>query len=234
VSEHYFNTAGLKPWGGLKPPATGSRPDVRILGVPIDRGSLYRPGAAKAPAELRKLSAIFAPVTEYAELFDTVTVLDDGDVKLVDGDMGMNVDAVAAAIEKTPAGTVPIVLGGDHTTASPTLVAQQRRFNGRLSILYIDAHPDLNDSSRNTRWSNGCALRRGLELGEIDPRKVTLLGCRDYDWEEVEYIRKMGVTLINAATAHRWTGNQLADEIGSRIGEDALHISLDILSLIHI
>jgi agmatinase len=231
VSEHFFNTAGLQPWGGLKRPAPGTQPDVRILGVPIDRGSLYRPGAAKAPAELRKLSAIFAPVSEHAELFDTVTVQDDGDVKLVDGDMGANVDAVASEIEKTPAGTLPIVLGGDHTTASPTLVAQQRRFNGRLSILYIDAHPDLNDSSRHTRWSNGCALRRGLELGEIDPRKVTLLGCRDYDWEEVEYIRKMGVTLINAATAHRWTGNQLADEIGSRIGSDALHISLDIDSL---
>ena len=231
MSEHFFNTAGLEPWGGLKRPAPGIRPDVRILGVPMDRGSLYRPGAAKAPAELRKLSAIFAPVSEHAELFDTVTVLDDGDVKLADGDMGVNVDAIAASIEKTPAGTLPIVLGGDHTTASPTLVAQQRRFNGHLSILYIDAHPDLNDSSRNTRWSNGCALRRGLELADIDPRKVTLLGCRDYDWEEVEYIRKMGVTLINAATAHRWTGNQLADEIGSRIGSDALHISLDIDSL---
>ena len=231
MSEHEFNVAGLKPWGGLKPPAQGSRPDIRILGVPMDRGSVYRPGAAKAPAELRKLSAIFAPVSERAELFDTVTVQDDGDLRLVDGDMGANVDAVAAEIEQTPAGTLPIVLGGDHTTASPTLIAQQRRLNGQMSILYIDAHPDLNDSSRHSRWSNGCALRRGLELGQIDPRKVTLLGCRDYDWEEVEFIRKMGITLIPAATAHRWTGSQLADEIGSRIGGDALHISLDIDSL---
>jgi len=231
MSEHHFNISGLSPWAGLKPPTSGASPDVRILGVPIDRGSLYRPGAAKAPAVLRQLSAIFAPVSEQAELFDSVTVLDDGDLSLVDGDMGANVDAVAAEIEKTPAATLPIVLGGDHTTASPTLIAQQRRLNGRLSILYIDAHPDLNDSSRHTRWSNGCALRRGLELGDIDPRKVTLLGCRDYDWEEVEYIRKMGVTLVPAATAHRWTGSQLADEIGSRLGSDALHISLDIDSL---
>ena len=231
MSEHHFNTEGLSAWAGLKTPAAGERPDVRILGVPIDRGSLYRPGAAKAPAVLRQLSAIFAPVSEYAELFDSVTVQDDGELSLVDGDMGANVDAVAAEIGKTPAATVPVVLGGDHTVVSPTLVAQQRRLNGRLSILYIDAHPDLNDSSRQTRWSNGCALRRGLELGDIDPRKVTLLGCRDYDWEEVEYIRKMGVTLVPAATAHRWTGSQLADEIGSRIGSDALHISLDIDSL---
>jgi arginase family enzyme len=231
VSEHFFNTAGLEPWGGLKRPAPGIRPDVRILGVPMDRGSLYRPGAAKAPAELRKLSAIFAPVSEHAELFDTVTIQDDGDLTLVDGDMGANVDAVAAEIEKTPAGTLPVVLGGDHTTVSPTLIAQQRRLNGRLSILYIDAHPDLNDSSRHTRWSNGCALRRGLELGQIDPRKVMLLGCRDYDWEGVESVRKTVATLLTPATAHRWTGTQLADEIGSRIGSDALHISLDIDSL---
>jgi len=231
VSQHEFNTAGLSPWAGLKPPPSGSSPDVRILGVPIDRGSLYRPGAAKAPAQLRKLSAIFAPISEHAELFDSVTIQDDGDLPLVDGDMGANVYAVAAEIATRAVGTLPIVLGGDHTTASPTLVAQQRRLNGRLSILYIDAHPDLNDSSRHSRWSNGCALRRGLELGEIDPRKVTLLGCRDYDWEEVEYIQKMGVTLVPAATAHRWTGSQLADEIGSRIGSDALHISLDIDSL---
>jgi len=231
MSEHEFNTAGLSAWAGLKPPAAGARPDVRIVGVPLDRGSLYRPGAAKAPAQLRRLSAIFAPVTEHAELFDSVTLQDDGDVALVDGDMGANVESVAAEIGRTPKGTLPIVLGGDHTTVSPTLIAQQRRLNGRMSILYIDAHPDLNDISRTMRWSNGCALRRGLELGEIDPRKVTLLGCRDYDWEEVEFIRKMGVTLITAATAHRWTGTQLADEVGSRIGSDALHISLDIDSL---
>src|SRR5256714_4681223 len=231
MSEHEFNPSGLSVWPGYKPPAAGSRPDVRILGVPLDRGSLYRPGAAKAPAQLRRLSAIFARVSEQAELFDSVTLQDDGDVPLVDGDMGANVEAVAAEIGRTPAGTLPIVLGGDHTTVSPTLIAQQRRHNGRLSILYIDAHPDLNDVSRHTRWSNGCALRRGLELGEIDPRKVTLLGCRDYDWEEVEFIRRTGITLIPAATAHRWTGNQLADEIGSRIGSDALHISLDIDSL---
>ena len=231
MSEHEFNTKGLARWAGLKPPEAGAAPDVRVLGVPMDRGSLYRPGAARAPDELRKISAIFAPVTEQAELFDSVTLQDDGNVRLVDGDMGANVDAIAAEIEKTPAESTPIVLGGDHTTVSPTLIAQQRRLNGQLSILYIDAHPDLNDVSRHTRWSNGCALRRSLELGAIDPRKVTLLGCRDYDWEEIEYIRKMGVTLVPAATAHRWTGNQLADEIGSRIGSDALHISLDIDSL---
>jgi agmatinase len=231
MSGHDFNTTGLEPWGGLKPPAPGRQPDVRILGIPIDAGSFYRPGAAKAPAHLRKLSAILPPVTERAERFDQVTVQDDGDLSLNDGDMGANVEMVAEEILRTPRGTLPIVLGGDHTTVSPTLIAQQRRHNGRLSILYIDAHPDLNDVSRHSRWSNGCALRRGLEMGEIDPRKVTLLGCRDYDWEEVEYIKKMGITLVTSADAHRLKEDWLHDRIQSVIGSDALHISLDIDSL---
>jgi agmatinase len=226
-----FNTAGLRPWGGLKAPSAGQASDFRILGVPMEAGSLYRPGQALAPAHLRRLSAILPPVSERAELFDDVTVDDAGDLTLEPGDMGVNLDMVVAAIEKTPTGTLPIVLGGDHTTVSPTLVAQQRRHNGRLSILYIDAHPDLNDVSRQTRWSNGCALRRGLEIGEIDPKKVTLLGCRDYDWEEVEYIKRMGITLVAAADAHRIADSGLRERIEERIGSDALHISLDIDSL---
>ena len=226
-----FNAEGLSPWAGLKPPGAGLAPDVRIMGVPLDKGSFYRPGAAQAPAELRRLSAIFAPITERAERVEQLTVEDGGDLSLVAGDMGANVEALAASIEGTPAGTVPVVLGGDHTTVAPTLIAQQRRHNGRLAVLYIDAHPDLNDVSRHSRWSNGCALRRGLEMAEIDPRKVILLGCRDFDWEEVEFVRKTGITLIPSAEAARLEPERLREIVEKRAGADALHISLDIDSL---
>ena len=226
-----FNAEGLSPWAGLRPPAEGTPAHVRILGVPFDRGSFYRPGAAEAPSTLRRLSAIFAPVSERAENFGGLRVEDAGDAPIVAGDMGENVEAIAALIARTPQKTVPIVLGGDHTTVSPTLIAQQRRQAGRLNVLYIDAHPDLNDVSRHSRWSNGCALRRGLELAEIDPRRVVLLGCRDYDWEEVDYIRQMGITLIPSAEAHRMEPARLRERIEDVTGGGPLHISLDIDSL---
>lgn len=226
-----FNTQGLKPWAGLPAPKPGFAPDVRIFGVPFDRGSFYRKGAAEAPATLRELSSIFAPVTERAELFDHVTIEDAGDLPIVDGDMSANLQALSATIAKTPAGTVPIVLGGDHTTVAPTLVAQQQRLDGRVAVLYIDAHPDLNDTSRQSRWSNGCALRRALELAELNPRRVILLGCRDYDWEEVEYIRRMGVTLIPGVEAHRLAPAELRDRVQEVAGDGRLHISLDIDAL---
>jgi guanidinobutyrase / D-arginase len=201
------------------------------MGVPLDRGSFYRKGAALAPATLRELSAIFAPVTERAELFSDVTLEDAGDLPIVEGDMGANLETLSAAIAKTPGATVPIVLGGDHTTVAPTLVAQQQRLNGRVAVLYIDAHPDLNDTSRHSRWSNGCALRRALELAEIDPRRIILVGCRDYDWEEVEYIRKMGVSLIPGVEAHRLTPEALRHRVQEVARDARLHISLDIDAL---
>lgn len=223
-----FNTQGLTPWAGLRAPAAGAPADVRLIGVPLDRGSFYRPGAALAPQTLRHLSAVFAPVTERAERFLELTLEDQGDLVLADGDMGANVDVVARAIATTPAGTVPIVLGGDHTTVAPTLLAQQRRYEGRLAVLYIDAHPDLNDTSRHSRWSNGCALRRGLELAELDPRKVVLIGQRDYDWEEVEFIQRMGVTLIPGVEANRLDPRRFRERLEQVVGDDALHVSLDI------
>lgn len=226
-----FNTEGLKPWAGLEPPGPGAVADVRVMGVPIDRGSLYRPGAAQAPAVLRRLSAVFAPVTERAERFAGLTVDDRGELPVNQGDMGANVAALADAIASTPAGTVPVVLGGDHTTVAPTLVAQQRRLNGRLAVLYIDAHPDLNETSRDSRWSNGCALRRGLELAEIDPRKVVLIGQRDYDWEEVEFIRRAGITLIPSVEANRLDPARFRERLEAVVGGDALHVSLDIDAL---
>jgi agmatinase len=223
-----FNLEGLRPWGGLQPPSPGSPADVRILGVPFDRGSVYRPGAAQAPGAMRRLSAIFPSVTERAERFDGLTLEDRGELPTVEGDMGENFTGLSEAIAATPRQTVPIVLGGDHTTVVPTLIAQQRRFDGRLAVLYIDAHPDLNDVSRHSRWSNGCALRRGLELAEIDPRKVVLVGQRDYDWEEVDFIKQTGVTLITGAEANRLDPARLRERLLAVAGDDAVHVSLDI------
>jgi guanidinobutyrase / D-arginase len=226
-----FNTAGLKPWAGLPAPAAGSAADVRVMGVPLDRGSFYRRGAARAPGALRHLSAVFAPVTERAERFAELTLEDRGELPVVEGDMGANVDALAQEIASTGAATVPIVIGGDHTTVVPTLVAQQRRLDGRLAVLYIDAHPDLNETSRHSRWSNGCALRRALELAEIDPRKVMLIGQRDYDWEEVEFIQRNGVTLVPCADFSRLEPARVRDLLETVAGGDAVHISLDIDAL---
>jgi guanidinopropionase len=78
-----------------------------------------------------------------------------------------------------------------------TLSAQVRR-HPDLKVLWLDAHPDLCDFSRGGRWTCGCALRRALEVSGISPDRVVIVGGRDYDPEEIEFIKANGVTLVGA------------------------------------
>ena len=65
-------------------------------------------------------------------------------------------------------------------------------------MLWVDAHPDLTDFSRGSRWSCGCALTRALECAQVDPSRVVMAGCRDFDlW---------GVPPPDAGPTHPWHG----------------------------
>lgn len=225
-----MNTEGLKPWAGLLPPVAG-RADAVVLGVPFDRAALYRAGAAQAPDRLRTLSRVFAPVTELGRPFADLTLEDRGNLPIVPGDMAQNYEHLAAAIREVQAGTVPVVLGGDHTTVIPVLVAQQQRAAGNLAVLYIDAHPDLNTVSRGSAYSNGCALRRAIEHGEIDPRHICILGCRDFDKDELDYAKEAGITLIPAAVAHRLHPADFRTRVAELADGRPLHVSIDIDAL---
>jgi agmatinase len=118
------------------------------------------------------------------------------------------------------------VLGGDHCTAISTLSAQVRRHPG-LSVLWVDAHPDLCDFSRGGRWTCGCALRRALEASGIEPSRIVIAGGRDYDPEELEFIAGHGVLLVSAVEIARDLA-AAARKIASRLAGQKVHVSFDI------
>jgi agmatinase len=218
-----MNLAGLRPWGGLAGhPIDGA--DVVVAGVPYDGSAVYRKGAALAPVRIRDLSAVMPPVTEDARPLDGLKVHDLGDL-----DAGPDIESgwpmLADRLADLPPEAFLTVIGGDHCTAIATLAAQARR-HPDLAVLWVDAHPDLCDFSRGGKWTCGCAMRRALEVSSIGPARVVIAGGRDYDPEELEFIRARGMLLVSAS--------ELAGESGSaRMVADALdgkslHVSFDI------
>ncbi len=218
-----MNLAGLRPWGGLAGhPIDGA--DVVVAGVPYDGSAVYRKGAALAPVRIRDLSAVMPPVTEDARPLDGLKVHDLGDL-----DAGPDIESgwpmLADRLADLPPEAFLTVIGGDHCTAIATLAAQARR-HPDLAVLWVDAHPDLCDFSRGGKWTCGCAMRRALEVSSIGPARVVIAGGRDYDPEELEFIRARGMLLVSAS--------ELASESGSaRMVADALdgkslHVSFDI------
>ncbi|TMC12252.1 MAG: arginase family protein [Chloroflexi bacterium] len=219
-----MDLSGLLPWAGLAG-ASLEGADVVVAGIPYDGSATYRKGAAEAPGRIRALSAVVPPVTEDGRQLLGMAVHDLGDL-----DAGLEIETgwrnVADRLAAVPPGALLTVMGGDHCSTIAVLSAQVRRFPG-LRVLWVDAHPDLCNFSRGGAWTCGCALRRALEVAGLPPQAAAVAGGRDYDPEELDFIREQGLLLISAA--------ELAADppgAGRRVAEwtagHPLHVSFDI------
>jgi agmatinase len=219
-----IDVRGLPAWGGLRS-APPSRAMVVVAGIPYDRSAVYRVGAAEAPAAIRQLSGVMPPQDERGRSLGHLTLHDLGDL-----DLGPSVErgwpAVADRLAEVAPAAFLTVLGGDHCAAIPVLLAQARRHPG-LAVLWVDAHPDLCDHSRGGRWTVGCALRRAIELGDLDPRSIVQVGCRDFDSEEVAFARHHGMVVVTAAELAAEPDAAAARLVRVLQGR-LLHISFDI------
>jgi arginase family enzyme len=87
----------------------------------------------------------------------------------------------------------PLVLGGcccAHIGAVEALAAR----NGRIALLWLDAHGDLNtveSSPTGNLWAT--PFRVILESGAVDPQDAILLGARSLDPPEREFIASIGL-----------------------------------------
>jgi len=221
-----MNLKGLQPWGGLAGnPLNGA--DIVLAGIPYDGSAVYRKGAALAPVRIRELSAVMPPVTEDGRPLDGLKVHDLGDL-----DAGAEIESgwskVSDSLAAVPQSALLTVLGGDHCTAIATLAAQARR-HPDLAVLWVDAHPDLCDFSRGGKWTCGCAMRRALEVSSIGPARVVIAGGRDYDPEELEFIRARGMLLVSASELGGDSGS--ARMVADALEGKNLHVSFDIDAL---
>jgi arginase len=87
----------------------------------------------------------------------------------------------------------PLVLGGcccAHVGAIEGLAAR----SDRLGVVWLDAHGDLNTpetSPSGNAW--GMPLRLAIDSGAVDPRDVALVGARNLDPPEAEYVEVAGI-----------------------------------------
>jgi len=87
----------------------------------------------------------------------------------------------------------PLVLGGcccAHVGAVEGLAAR----HGRIALLWLDAHGDLNTpetSPSGDEW--GMPLRMLIDSEAVDPDDVALVGARNLDRPEQEFIDRTGV-----------------------------------------
>jgi arginase len=104
----------------------------------------------------------------------------------------------------------PLVLGGDccsHIGAVEGLAARQ----GRLALIWLDAHGDLNTpetSPSGNQW--GMPLRMLLDAGAVEAEDVALVGARNLDPPEEEFIQASGLHVGEGGIAKALEGVRCA------------------------
>lgn len=168
---------------------------VALIGVPFDEYSSFLRGPAKAPAVIRRVlhngaSNLFAE--NGIDLDDHPGFCDVGDLMLPEGEDAMA--AIQAAITKLAAVKARVLaLGGDHAVTFPVVDAMAHVHEG-LSILHLDAHPDLYETYAGNRFSHACPFARILETGRV--RRLIQVGIRGMNDLQRRQVEKYGVTCI--------------------------------------
>ncbi len=178
-------------------PAPRARPaaGVALLGLPTDVNSSHLRGAAAAPAHVRQ--ALWSPARNLTsetgvDLGAPGVLVDEGDLALDEGpgDRARIERAVGALIGR---GLTPLLLGGDHSVTYPVLRAVAAA-HGRVSILHLDAHPDLYDVFDGNRFSHACPFARIMEAGLA--RRLVQVGIRTLNAHQAEQARRFGVEIV--------------------------------------
>lgn len=135
---------------------------VAIIGVPFDKNESFLQGPALAPQRIRETlhnTAANLWTEKLVDLGSSTGWVDVGDVAL-SGNMAQDVET--AVTQLLAEQTKPLTLGGDHSITYPIIKAMARRFPN-LTILQIDAHPDLYDELDGSRTSHACPFARIME-----------------------------------------------------------------------
>ena len=168
---------------------------VALLGVPYDGASSYQRGAAKAPPAIRAALRNESSNSWSESLEDTAApgFITDGRDLVLDRSPDPFGAIQAAVSHLLDLGHAPLVLGGDHSITLPVLRAFRPRYR-RLTVLHVDAHPDLYDEFEGNRYSHACPFARVMEEGLAD--RLVQVGIRTMNRHQREQADRFGTEII--------------------------------------
>lgn len=190
---------------------------VSLLGIPFDDNSSFEKGPAKAPQVVRDVFAggSLNKSTELGiELAGHSHWEDAGDVAFKPGEFLQPIQATCENL--LDAGHRVLSLGGDHSVSYPILLAYAKVFPA-LTILHVDAHPDLYAEFKGNPLANACPFARIME-DKLCTRLVQV-GIRTLNTHQRQQAEKYAVDIIQMKDFHPSSMPRL---------EGPVYLSLDI------
>ncbi|EPJ45140.1 MAG: agmatinase [Osedax symbiont Rs1] len=207
--------------------------DIGIIGVPLDIGTSNRSGSRFGPRSIRAESVLVRPygMATRAAPFDSFQIADIGDVPLNPFNL---LDSIAI-IERhydvlNDCNIKPLSIGGDHTISLPILRSLYKK-HGKIALIHVDAHADVNNSMFGESITHGTIFRRAIEEGLIDGNKMTQIGLRatGYSAKDFDWSREQGVRVVQAEECWNKSLAPLMAEVRETIGKEMpVYLTFDI------
>lgn len=193
-----------------------------IASVPVEGTVSYGAGTANGPQALLAAS-------QQVELFDVDEQTEPyraGIATLpIPPAISSAAEGVRIAGEATKKilenGKIPVILGGEHSLTVGAL-REIAKVHGDFSILHFDAHGDLRDTYHGDTYSHASALRRCIELPEV--QELVQVGIRNVsndpsDGNEFDFMQdnKDRIAIYYAKDMPRWDIDAMVNQLSERV-----------------
>lgn len=198
--------------------------DVAIVGAPFDLAVTNRPGARFGPRAIRAASAQLSCNVAWGwdfDPFDRIKVADFGDL-VFDPGKPMEIPALLSKqiSEILDTGATTLMLGGDHFTAYPAIVAHAKK-HGPLALIQFDSHSDTWRDDED-RIDHGTMFYRAIQEGLIVPEHSVQMGIRS------DNVDTHGVNIFSAEWLRENGTKAAAAKIHEIVGKRPCYITFDI------
>ncbi len=189
-----FQEDGFVSYGGL---AFENVPidevDILIQGIPYDGATSAKKGASHAPSEFRLACADLQTMTRDGINLENTVIRDMGNIPTFPLSGERTRDSIETYFSYLlDNSSAPVIsLGGDHSVVYPLLKSLSKK--GKVAVIWFDAHRDLLPELMGSKFSHASPLLRAIELDNIDPKNVLLVGTRYMTADEQKIVDKYNI-----------------------------------------
>ena len=177
--------------------------DVAVMGVPWEGGCTIGgySSCTDGPKSIRSASIRYTGYLPDFDLdcFSQLKAGDYGDIAVQNGNYEFTFGEIRKKVgEIYDAGAVPIILGGDHGIAYPTISELAKRHPGKVGVLHFDAHLDNYSNFGDDPYSRCSPFYQLYNDPNMDPTKIVHIGIRGprNHQEEFNNAKKYGANVI--------------------------------------
>ena len=211
--------------------------DVTVLGAPFDGGTTYRPGTRFGPQGIRKISALYTPYNYEMgiDLREQMSLCDAGDIFTIPANIEKTFDQISRACAHVfSSGSMPIILGGDHSIGFPTVRGIAACTSKKIGIVHFDRHADIQEKDLDERMHT-TPWFHATNLPNVPAKNLVQVGIGGWQVprEAVKVARERETNIITMSDMERMGVDRTAEMALEMAwdGVDMVYMSFDIDSV---